>query len=555
VALRDRGFPQLGSRLRAPGSGLLVIFAAAAVLHTWPLATDPAGLSRLDNDDTGLNTWIISWVAHALATGPLALFDASMFFPERRTLAYSEHLLVPTLMGAPLLWAGASPVLVYNLLVLAGMALSGWTMSLVVRAWTGSLAAGVTAGLLFAFNAHLLTRLPHLQALHVEFLPVALWAIDRVFGLSAACGLRRAAVAGAMLTIAFVFQALSSYYALVMLTGALAVASLVRAPEWLGPGRGVRFNVLAGAGVASTLLLLPFLWPYYAVSRDMGVRTITEVGAYSAGPLDYLATAGRLHYGLWSSRIADGRTALFPGVTAAVLVVWALARPDLRRDARVRMVAAIGLAGLALSFGPALPGYAWLHAHVPLLQGMRAAARWGFLLLTAVAILAGYAVAALQVRLNHSPYRMAVVVGVAGLVTLEALRAPMGFVPFTGIPRIYERLATEAGVVLVELPMFSGSRVSENARYLVANTVSHRPLVNGYSGLEPPSYAARVVRWQRFPDGLVIDDMRGLGVTHVMLHLGDLEPDVIAAASASPDLALVADDGQRRLYRLARLRP
>jgi hypothetical protein len=495
-------------------------------------------------------------VAHALATDPLALFEAPIFFPEHWTLAYSEHLLVPSVLGAPFLWAGASPVLVYNLLVLAGLALSGWTMSLVVRNWTESTAAGVIAGLLFAFNAHLLVRLPHLQALHVEFLPVALWAIDRVFRLNAPRGSRDALAAGAILTIAFVCQALSSYYALVMLAAALVVLAVVRASEWLGPGRWHRLWTLVGAGVASTVLLLPFLWPYYTVSRNIGlVRTIDEVRTYSAGLLDYAATAGRLHYELWSHRIAEGRTPLFPGVTAAALALWTLTRSDLRRDVRVRMVAAMGLAGFVLSFGPYLPGYAWLHANIPLLQGVRAAARWGFLLLTATAILAGYAVAALQVRLGRSPYRLAAILGIAGLVTLEALRAPMGFVPFRGVPPIYERLAAEPGVVLVEFPMFSGSLVSENARYLVANTVSHRPLVNGYSGFEPPAYVARVTRWQPFPAPSVVHDMRALGVTHVMLHLGDLDSAVAAAAAGSGDLSLLADDGERRLYTIARPRP
>jgi hypothetical protein len=545
VAVRNRGVSELA------------LFAAAAALHTWPLAADPAGLSRLDNDDTALNTWIVSWVARALATSPFSVFDSPMFFPERLTLAYSEHLLVPSLMGVPLLWAGASPVLVYNLLALAGLTLSGWTMSLVVRSWTGSAVAGVISGLLFAFNAHLLTRLPHLQALHVEFVPLALWAMDRILTAGSPGAARvpsgaRPIHAAMVLAAAFVLQALSSYYTLVMLAGALVATALVRAGEWIGPGRVFRLGALVAAGLASTVVLLPFLWPYYLVSRETGVvRTIDEVRLYSAGLLDYLTTAGRLHYELWSHRFFEGRTALFPGITASSLAIWALTRAERRRDPRVRMAVAIALLGVALSFGPGLPGYAWLHAHVPLLQGIRAAARWGFLLLTAVAILAGYAVAALQARWRDSPYRPAIVIGIAGLITIEALRAPMPLVPFMGVPRIYDRLSP-AGVVLVEFPMFSGSSLSENARYLLANTVSHQPLVNGYSGLEPPAYTARVERWRRFPDAAVVDDMRAVGVTHVMLHLGDLDAAFAAAAAASPALSLVADDGERRLYRIAR---
>ena len=93
----------------------------------------PATLSRNDNGDTVLHEWIMAWVAHQVVANPLHLFDANIFYPERHTLAYSDHLFVQSMMGAPLLWAGASPVLVHNLVLMAGFALTGWTTCLVSR--------------------------------------------------------------------------------------------------------------------------------------------------------------------------------------------------------------------------------------------------------------------------------------------------------------------------------------------------------------------------------------------------------------------------------------
>ena len=49
-----------------------------------------------------------------------------------------------------------------------------------MRRWTGSEWAGIIAGLVYAFNAHVLTRFVHLQAQHVEFFPLMLYALDRV---------------------------------------------------------------------------------------------------------------------------------------------------------------------------------------------------------------------------------------------------------------------------------------------------------------------------------------------------------------------------------------
>src|SRR5690349_4518417 len=122
----------------------------------------------------------MAWVSHQVVTNPLHLFDANIFYPERYTLAYSDHLFVQSMMGAPLLWAGASPVLVHNLVLLAGFVLSGWTACLVLTRWTGSRPAGLVSGSLVAFNAFSLTRLPQLQDLHVEFFPLTLFALDRL---------------------------------------------------------------------------------------------------------------------------------------------------------------------------------------------------------------------------------------------------------------------------------------------------------------------------------------------------------------------------------------
>ena len=120
----------------------LALFALLAVFHTWPLASAPASLSRHDIADAMLNEWAVAWVAHQLPRDPLRLFDANIFYPERNTLAFSEHLFAQAVMGAPLLWAGAPTLLVHNLLILAGFALTGWTMCLVMREWTGDWWAG-----------------------------------------------------------------------------------------------------------------------------------------------------------------------------------------------------------------------------------------------------------------------------------------------------------------------------------------------------------------------------------------------------------------------------
>ena len=166
--------------LRSRRTAALAFCLLLATVHTWPLALHLGSYSRNDNADTELNEWILAWVAHQLPRDPSHLFEANIFYPAHDSLAFSEPLIVPALMGAPLAWAGASPVLVYNLVVIAGFALTAFATSLLLEAWTGSLIAGLLAGSLFAFNTHTLTRFAHVQGIHLYGLPLALLAIDRL---------------------------------------------------------------------------------------------------------------------------------------------------------------------------------------------------------------------------------------------------------------------------------------------------------------------------------------------------------------------------------------
>jgi hypothetical protein len=229
------------------------------------------------------------------------------------------------------------------------------------------------------------------------------------------------------------------------------------------------------------------------------------------------------------------------------------------------MALAIGVAGVALSLGPSMPGYTWLHEHVPLLAGIRNAARFGWLALAAVAILAGFGASCLVPRAGAAPRhlpghqargtRHLVLALAALLATAEAWRAPVGFTPFTGIPHIYDRLASEERVVLAEFPFYSGGTISRNGPYVLANTRYLKPLVNGYSGFATTGFEERGRALNSFPAGLAIAQLQVLGVTHVTVHTAEFArrfgDAALAAVDTLVELQLVADEDGIRLYRLA----
>ncbi len=109
--------------------------------------------------------------------------------------------------------------------------------------WTGDWYAALCAGSLAAFNTDTLTRMAHIQAMHLEFLPLALLALDDV--------LRRGGRRDALrLGVWAALQMLCSGYLLVMTAIALVGAGLARASEWTGTRLRSRLPLLAARSAA-----------------------------------------------------------------------------------------------------------------------------------------------------------------------------------------------------------------------------------------------------------------------------------------------------------------
>ncbi len=534
---------------------IAVLCLLLTIAHTWPLATAPGTLSRNDNGDAMLNEWILAWIAHQLPRDPAHLFDGNIFYPERDTLAFSEPLILQAVMGAPLAWMGASPVLVHNLLLLLGFVLTAWAGYALVFAWTGDRAGGLLTGSLFAFNTHTLTRLAHIQGIHAWGLPLTLLATDRLI----VGGRVRDAL---LLALWMSAMAYTSGYLVVFGAILVAIALAARIPDWLPRARRL-LPLFALATVSAGLVVLPVYLPYRRVAENLHmVRSLESVAEFSATPRGYLAAAGRVHYALWSNRFfEDPVDAFFPGITAIALaacaIYWILIarrhgwRPSaegrdeapalLRR--RVVMLLAITATGFVLSLGTQTPVYGWVYTIFPPMQGLRAAARFGNLFLLGMAALAGLGLAGLRQKL---PARRAalLVPALVVIANLESLRAPFTYNRFDGIPAIYSLLRDEPSpVVLAEVPFYPAHAFFENARYVLHSTAHWRPLMNGYSGYVPPSYRRNADVFWFFPEEHAIDAMRRAGVTHVMVHperFGDHVNDMQKKVAASPYLERVA---------------
>ena len=161
-------------------------YALVAALMTWPLLPQLTSAMPGDLGDPLLNAWILAWGADhvtALIGGDLNAFthwwNANIFHPAPLALAYSEHMAPQVVAGLPVWWLTGNVLLVYNVLYLTSIVLSGLGAFLLVRDLTGRPRAALVAGLFFAFVPYRIAQTAHLQVLWAQSMPITLYALRR----------------------------------------------------------------------------------------------------------------------------------------------------------------------------------------------------------------------------------------------------------------------------------------------------------------------------------------------------------------------------------------
>ena len=300
------------------------LFAVLTVVMTAPLGLSPGTRALALSADTRLFVWTISWDVHALLHDPAAVFDANIFYPEPRTLAYSEHLLGSAVLAAPALLATGNPVLALNVIVLLSCVLSGLGAYVLARQLRASVPAAIVAGVAFAFAAPRFVRLAQVHLATVQYLPFALAFVHRYV---AGRGRRDLLAAVALFTL----QALTSGHGGLFLLLALVALVLYCAAFRLLPGP---VRLLRDFGIAGVLLLgvnvLLFV-PYLRAQRDVGLhRTLGAVYDWPTNWASFLASPAHVQewlLGLFPplrEAVEHASAYLFPGWIALALALVAL---------------------------------------------------------------------------------------------------------------------------------------------------------------------------------------------------------------------------------------
>ena len=298
---------------------------------------------------------------------------------------------------------------------------------------------------------------------------------------------------------------------------AIAAAVAVRPLEWIGQAARRTFALLTLAATIASLVLLPFLIPYLHVKNEQGlVRSLDVVSMYDASWRDYLAAGGRFHFDSWSRPFWTGsNAALFPGVLATLLAGVTVVTGRIWRDPTLRVWMALGMPDCRSHSGRSCQGYATLYQVFPLLQGIRATVRFGYLVLAAIAALAGFGLAQLNGTAGRENRRRAIVsIAAIIVVSLEATRVPLGYVRDTPCRRRTGSSPKNGTARSSSYRCRHGGRSWKTRCTGPNSTIGWWPLVNGYSGFSPPRYTTWVTDLTPFPSDSAIAALRDGGVRY-----------------------------------------
>ena len=527
-----------------------IVYVLLTAVMTYPQVRFLTETVVPDFGDPLLSTWRLSWIAHQLPRDPLHLFDANIFHPERNALAFSDAMIVPSLMVAPLVWSGVHQIIAYNVLLLSGFALSALAMFVLVRSLTRHTGAALIAGAVFGFLPYRFLHYGHVELQMAQWMPLCLWAVHRTLTNGR---MRDGLLAGLFLAL----QTLSSFYYGIFFVTYLAVVVPVM---MLGAGRWNSLRALRplGAGVVlAALLTIPFTIPYFQARQAVGERGVEEIEIYSAEPHNYLAAPyPNVMFGMssWRLNLGGPERELFQGIAVPLLVIVALWPPL----SATRMAYVLGFA-LAFDASLGFNGfvYPFLHKFAFPYHGLRVPARMAILVGLSLAILVGFGAARIATLSRRRWLTTIALATLASGILLEYRSTVRLRQIWPSPPPVYDALPDSARVIF-ELPLVDPDMTLEPL-YMYFSTFHWRRLVNGYSGFSPQSRRELVTMMETFPDDAGIAELRRREVDAIIVHGAfHRSPEVyqrlVEGLDARTDVALVRivkwQEHESRVYRL-----
>jgi hypothetical protein len=316
---------------------IYLLLAVAMFSSTW---VNPAGSWIGSPKDPQLFIWYLGWIPHRLS-----LFTDYLSYPDGVNLMWNTSMVFPSLVLWPVT-ALFGPVVSYNVLITAGIALSAWFGFLAAERFIDRPSLCFAAGLVYGFSPALIAQaLGHPHVMVAIFPPIALILgheilVRRRLHPAAAGALAGAAAAAQLLT----GEELLAMTLLVAAVGA-ALLALMRRKE---VGAALPY-VAKAAGVAlavfAVLAAYPLSFQFFGPQRASGSLQPPDV--YVSDLLAFIVPSSFIHF-------TGNRTENDAYVGLLLLVLFVLGLVIGWSKPAIRWLGLMTIAVAVLSLGPHL---------------------------------------------------------------------------------------------------------------------------------------------------------------------------------------------------------
>jgi len=525
---------------------LVLLFASVLTFLPWFIRGDKI-LLALPGDPFGAvwNLWRLRYsVQHHL---PLN-FTKLIAYPYGFKQVINVNLLWSNLMFPVDLLFGE--IFTYNFFTFISFPLTALAMYLLGWQLTKSRSAALVSAFIFTFSPyHQMRSLQHLTLAHIEWLPLYFLALLK---LKERYSPKRGLFVALSFTLLFLSNYYYGYFALIITMALIFYYLLYRhyeVNEEPPADDNKRSSLTSAIMVSGFLAVLAAIYPIFTHWRSLKIsfgRDIAELYIYSARPLEYLTPSiNNPIFGPYLQHFVDlnlhqsnvFEQSIYLGIIPLILALAAvIGRGQYDRNKRFLIYSSLvgGVTALLFSapptvkvFGITLPLPALLAYKVS--PFFRVYARLGIFLMFFVALLAAMGFKLVSDKLKSRAGRVAVLVLVLALVTLEFMAFPpwqYTKIDKSTVPAVYNWLARQSGDFAVAEYPWAPSIDYVNSRYLFYQRVHKKKLANGAPGYSRGEKERQSL--QDFSDPKMPVRLRSLGIKYIIIHTGRYRQGMIA---------------------------
>jgi hypothetical protein len=318
------------------------LVAVAVFSSTW---IDPAGSWIGSPKDPGLFIWYLGWIPHELAQGHNPLLTDYLSYPPGVNLMWNTSIVLPALVLWPIT-ALFGPVVAYNVLVTAGVALSAWLGFLAARRFIDHQVMCLAAGLIYGFSPALVAQaLGHPHVVLSLFPPIALLLGHEILVRRRMHPVRAGALAGA----AAALQLLTGEELLAMTLLIAAVGVALLAPMHRKDVKPALPHAMKAAGAAllsfAIIATYPLTFQFLGPQRVSG--NVQQPDVYVSDLLAFVIPSRFIHF---TGNITENGAY----VGLPLLVLFAIGLMAGWRRPPIRWIGLMTLIVAVLSLGPHL---------------------------------------------------------------------------------------------------------------------------------------------------------------------------------------------------------